>query len=121
MASPINKHANARRVFYSRFDGGLNLAQSPETLSRNELHEAKNVEIAPLTGKLKVRGGLVWINTISSANNRSFERTAPVQGSNVLLFQFIKDGVRTLGYYDYQVLWEVSGTLTGSDDVSAVI
>lgn len=119
MPGLINRHSNARRVFYSSFDGGLNLASSPETLSKNELREAVNIEIAPLTGKMKVRGGLAWTGEISTSGN--FERVVPIQGTNILLFSFSQNDKRTISVYDYQVLWSVDGKLTGSDDVSAVV
>ena len=55
-----NFHSNTQRVFYSGFDGGLNLSVPNESLPKNELKEAVNVEFSPLTGSMKVRGGLVW-------------------------------------------------------------
>ncbi len=60
MPTLSNKHANAQRMFYTGFDGGLNLAVPSESMAKNELKEAVNVEFSPLTGCMKVRGGLVW-------------------------------------------------------------
>ena len=121
MAIPTSKHKKAKRVFYSTFDGGLNLASSPETLAKNEVHEALNVEIAPLTGKMKVRGGLVYIGDIDTDKFGDFQRVTQIQGTNILLFSFDKDGVNKLGVYNFQVMFEVRGELAGAGDVNAVV
>lgn len=60
MPTLSNKHANAQRMFYPGFDGGLNLSVPSESMAKNELKEAVNIEFSPLTGCMKVRGGLVW-------------------------------------------------------------
>ncbi len=62
MAVLNNKHANVQRIFYSGFDGGLNLSVPNEALPKNELKEAMNVEFSPLTGcnEGAGRSGLVW-------------------------------------------------------------
>ena len=131
MPTLLNKHSSARRVFYPSFDGGLNLASSPEILAKNELREAVNVELAPLTGKLKVRGGLVWMGELSDVSRVSdsseimFEEAAQVQGSSIILLKFHEHSstldVRNLCVYDYQMLWRVKGALSGNGDISATI
>ncbi|MBQ6002189.1 MAG: hypothetical protein IJL18_04985 [Synergistaceae bacterium] len=50
--------SNLQRIFYPSFDGGLNLSVPPESMNRNELKEAVNVEYSPSTGAMTVRGGL---------------------------------------------------------------
>ena len=61
MATRSDKHGEAmQRVFYPTFDGGLNLSVPNESLAKNELKEANNVEFSSATGSMKVRGGLVW-------------------------------------------------------------
>ena len=61
-----NFHKNAQRIDYPSFDGGLNLSVPPSRLKPNELQEAKNVEFDASAGAMKVRGGLVWLQTFSS-------------------------------------------------------
>lgn len=61
-----NKHANAERIFYPAFDGGLNLSAPAESIAKNELREAVNVEFSSITGSLRVRGGLVWSGDFES-------------------------------------------------------
>ena len=90
MATPSNKHNNGRevlaqKVFYSSFDGGLNLSASPETIAKNELLDAVNVEISHSTGRLKVRGGLVWLNRFSLESGDSVDEVIPIQGSEDFL------------------------------------
>lgn len=65
-----NFHKNAQRVFYPAFDGGLNLSVPPETLQKNELKEAINVEFSPSTGAMTVRGGMVWSGRFDSEIDR---------------------------------------------------
>ena len=76
-----NKHASARRIFYPRFDGGLNLTVSPEMLAKNELRDALNVEVSQTTGKLKVRGGLVWRNRCPLGEGDNVKDIIPIHGS----------------------------------------
>ena len=47
-----------QRIHYPTFSGGMNLSVPPESLERNELTEAVNVELSPETGAMTVRGGL---------------------------------------------------------------
>ena len=47
-----------QRIVYPGFSGGLNLSKPPESIERNELTEAVNVEYSAITGAMTVRGGL---------------------------------------------------------------
>ena len=79
MALPSDKHGQrTERIFYPAFDGGLNLSVPPESLAKNELQEAINVEVSQDTGKLKVRGGLRFLKTLDF----NVEEIIPIQGSN---------------------------------------
>lgn len=51
-------NSNLQRIIYPTFDGGMNLSVPPESLNRNELKEALNVEFSASTGAMTVRGGL---------------------------------------------------------------
>ena len=85
MPTVANKHSEVRRIFYPRFDGGLNLSASPETIAINELRDALNVEVSQVTGKLKVRGGLVWNNRFSLDSGDNVKEIIPIQGSEDFL------------------------------------
>ena len=50
--------SNLQRIDYPSFSGGINQSVPPESLQRNELREAVNVELSPETGAMTVRGGL---------------------------------------------------------------
>lgn len=113
MATRKDKHGKAvQRVFYPTFDGGLNLAVPSESLAKNELKEALNVEFSPLTGALKVRGGLVWSGRFDS----EIDCVVPVRGRRGFLAR--KKGTRTLYYFRWNNIWPVSGSLTGDGDLS---
>ena len=71
-----NKHSNAQRIFYPTFDGGLNLSVPAESLSKNELKEALNIEFSHSTGAMRVRGGLVW----SGRFENEIDSVVPVRG-----------------------------------------
>ncbi len=53
-----SKTLNDELLRYGDFRGGLNLSVAEEALQPNELAQADNVELDPLTGGLKIRGGL---------------------------------------------------------------
>lgn len=120
-----NFHKNAQRVFYPTFDGGLNLAVPPESLAKNELKVATNVEFSPSTGAMTVRGGLVWYGRFSYAN----DSILPVTGKQAFLVRRKgkEDAVtkkytptKTLQYYKWNYIWPVSGSLTGTGELSIV-
>ena len=92
MATLGNKHAAAHREFYPGFNGGLNLAVPPESMAKNELKEAVNVEFSPLTGSMKVRGGLVW----SGRFDEEISDVVPVHGRRGFL---AKSKVSPATYY----------------------
>ena len=97
-----NKHANAQRVFYSGFDGGLNLSVPSESLPKNELKEAVNVEFSPLTGSMKVRGGLVW----SGKFDNEISDVVPVQGRRGFLARHGNSAM--LYYFRWNNIWPVA-------------
>ncbi len=99
-----NFHSNAQRVFYSGFDGGLNLSVPNESLPKNELKEAMNVEFSPLTGSMKVRGGLVWSGQFTSAIEIS--DVVPVQGRRGFLARVGKSAL--LYYFRWNNIWPVA-------------
>ena len=113
MATPVNKHTNAQRKFYSAFDGGLNLSVPSESMNANELKEALNVEFSNLTGSMKVRGGLVW----SARFDKEVDNIVPVRGRRGFLARI--KGTRQLYYFKWNNIWKVSGELTGDEDLSA--
>ena len=117
MATLSNKHNNGRdvlaqRVFYPSFDGGLNLAVPSESLAKNELKEAVNVEFSPLTGAMKVRGGLVWSGRFDS----EVDFVVPVRGRRGFLAR--QKGTKKLYYFKWNNIWPVQGELTGDGDLS---
>ena len=114
MAQLSNKHANAERIFYPSFDGGLNLSVPPESLQRNELRKALNVEFSPLSGVLRVRGGLCW----SGRFVVKVQSVVNVAGTN----GFLVNGVNSdkLYFFKWNNIWETAGKLTGKGDLSAV-
>ena len=114
MATVSNKHANAQRVFYPSFNGGLNLSVPGETLAKNELREAINVEFSPITGSMRVRGGLVW----SGQFNSEIDFVVPVIGKRGFLARV--KGTKKLYYFRWNNIWGVSGELSGDGDLSIV-
>ena len=108
MATRSNKHANAQRVFYSGFDGGLNLSVPSESLPKNELKEAVNVEFSPLTGSMRVRGGLLW----SGRFDAEIRDIVPVAGRRGFLAR--KKGTNSAYFFKWNNIWPVSGYLTDS-------
>ena len=114
MAKRSNKHQNVQRVFYSGFDGGLNLSVPSESLPKNELKEAVNVEFSPLTGSMKVRGGLLW----SGRFDAEVTDVVPVPGRSGFLAR--KKGSYNAYFFKWNNIWPVAGTLLGGSDMSLV-
>ena len=117
MATFSNKHNDGRnvlaqRVFYPSFDGGLNLGVPSESLAKNELKEAVNVEFSALTGAMTVRGGLVW----SAMFDSDVDFIVPVRGKRGFLAR--AKGTRKLYYFRWNNIWPVLGELTGDGDLS---
>ncbi len=112
MPTLSSKHSNAQTIFYSSFDGGLNLSVPSESLPKNELKEAINVEFSPLTGAMKVRGGLVW----SGRFEEEIDFVVPVRGRKGFLARV--KGTRRLYYFLWNNILTVSGELTGDGDIS---
>lgn len=112
MATVSSKHRNVQRIFYPAFDGGLNLSVPPESLQRNELKEAINVEFSPSTGAMIVRGGLVWSGRFDS----NIDCVVPVTGRRGFLVR--RKGKKTLQYFRWNYIWPVSGELTGNGEIS---
>lgn len=84
----------------------------PETLQKNELKEAINVEFSPSTGAMTVRGGMVWSGRFDS----EIDRVVPVAGRRGFLVR--RKGKRTLQYFKWNYIWPVSGELTGDGEIS---
>ena len=115
MPIPSNKHDNrAERIFYPAFDGGLNLSVPPESLAKNELQEAMNVEFSSQTGSMRVRGGLVW----TARFDKFVDYVLPVQGRRGFLAR--ATGTRKIYYLRWNSIWTVSGELTGKGPLSIV-
>lgn len=113
MAMLSNKHGKrAQREFYPAFDGGLNLAVPAESMNKNELKEALNVEFSNLTGAIRVRGGLVW----SGRFNSVIDSVVPVRGRRGFLARSTAN--RKLYYFKWNNIWTIDGFLTGSEDLS---
>ena len=111
-------NSNLQRIIYPSFSGGLNLSVPPESLSRNELKEALNVEYLPSTGAMTVRGGLFH----HCQTGIYPDSAAALPGLRGFLIR---------GYYEYEVerqeqvrlftgnrIENVSGELTGSGKLS---
>lgn len=107
-----NKHKNVQRIFYPSFDGGLNLSVPPESLQRNELKEAVNVEFSPVTGAMTVRGGMVWSGRFSG----EIDCIVPVAGKRGFLVR--RKGQKTVQYFRWEFISNVSGQLSGSGEMS---
>ena len=99
-----NKHSNAQVKFYSTFNGGLNLSVPSESLASNELKEALNLEFSPLTGALRVRGGLVW----TARFDREIYNVIPVPGRRGFLVDSVFEGYRP-DYFRWNSTWKVDG------------
>lgn len=117
MARLTNKHNNAQRIFYPSFDGGLNLSVPSESMNKNELKEALNVEFSHSTGAMKVRGGLVWAGRFENA----IDYVVPVRGRRGFIVR--RKGAngnitKVVYYFKWNNIWSVSGRLTGTGDLS---
>ena len=86
----------------------------PESLQRNELKEAVNVEFSPSTGAMTVRGGMVWSGRFDS----EIDCIVPVAGRRGFLVR--RKDKRTLQYFRWEFITDVSGTLTGNGDLSVI-
>ncbi len=110
---------NLQRIIYSSFDGGLNLSVPPESMSRNELKEALNVELSPSTGAMTVRGGLFH----HCQTGIFAESAAALPGKRGFLVKgyFTADGVRDdrVKLFTWNRLGDVSGSFTGNGRISA--
>ena len=114
MPSRSDKHGEAtERVFYPGFGGGLNLSVPAETLSKTELREAWNVEFSPLTGSMRVRGGLVW----SGRFDGPVGEMVPVPGKRGFLVR--EKGTRRVFYFLWNCIWPVQGELSGDGEMTA--
>lgn len=113
MPTVSSKHSNAQRNFYPTFNGGLNLSVPSESMNKNELKEAINVEFSHLTGSLRVRGGLVW----SGRFNDEIDFVVPVRGRQGFLCR--AKGTKKLWYFRWNNIWAVNGELSGNGDLSA--
>ena len=110
MPTRSDKHGEGlQRVFYPGFDGGLDLAVPNETLPKNELKEALNVEFSSAIGAMRVRGGLVW----SGRFEHKIKAVVPVIGRKGFLAQ--RNNMKTAYYFRWNNIWPVSGTLTSKD------
>ena len=120
MAVFSNKHANVQRVFYSGFDGGLNLSVPNEALPKNELKEAMNVEFSPLTGCMKVRGGLVWSGRfgVSGISDNKIIDVVPVVGRKGFIVK--AQGTDTPWYFRWSNILKVSGAISRAAKMSIV-
>ena len=114
MATLTNKHTNAQRVFYPGFDGGLNLSVPSESLPKNELKEAVNVEFSPLTGSMRVRGGLLWSGSFDTAVGD----VVPVLGRRGFLAR--RNRTNLAYYFKWNNIWPVQGTIKGTGNMSMV-
>lgn len=85
-----------------------------ESLERNELKEAVNVEFSPMTGAMTVRGGLVWSGRFDS----EIDCVVPVAGRRGFLVR--RKGTRTIQFFRWEFIRAVSGTLTGNGEMSIV-
>ena len=111
MPTLSNKHANAQRVFYPGFNGGLNLSVPNESVPKNELKEALNVEFSSLTGSMKVRGGLVW----SGHFDREIIDVVPVLGRQGFLARQLNANIyyNKLYFFKWNTTWPVQNSLSG--------
>ena len=106
MPTPSNKSNNGltQRIVYPAFNGGLNLSVPPESIERNELREAINVEYSPKTGSMRVRGGLRFLGFFD--NDKLPDYIVSVGGSQ---FFSVTSGV--IAEYDrhYENVYSIGG------------
>lgn len=102
-----------QRIIYSSFNGGLNLSVPPESLSRNELTEAMNVEYSSSTGAMTVRGGLMRLAGLGMTA-RSVAKLPGRRG-------FLAVGAdNETKYFTWNRVKAVSGEESGKHEISAV-
>ena len=111
--SPQINPKKEQRIFYPAFDGGLNLSVPPESLQRNELREAVNVEFSATTGAMTVRGGLMKV----AGMGMTARSVAPLPGLRGFL---AVDEFDTVRYFTWNRVENVYGTLSGESELSAV-
>ena len=111
--SPQINPKKEQRIFYPAFDGGLNLSVPPESLQRNELREAVNVEFSATTGAMTVRGGLMKV----AGMGMTARSVAPLPGLRGFL---AVDEFDTVRYFTWNRVENVYGTLSGKSELSAV-
>ena len=118
MPTPQDKHGEAaKRIFYPSFDGGLNYSVPNESLPKNELKDALNVEFSSNTGAMTVRGGLVW----SSGFEYDIVDVVPVPGDKGFLVRTRNStGGEKVFYYVWNYGWEVDGLFSGFNYTSIV-
>ena len=109
-----NFHRTAERVIYPSFSGGLNLSVPPESLGKEELQEALNVEYSPSSGAMTVRGGLVWSGRFDAV----LDGVLPVTGKRGFLVRH--KGTRKVSYFRWNTIWPVEGKLSGDGELSVV-
>ena len=108
-----DKHGErAERVFYPDFLGGLDFAAPVESIARNELREAVNVAFSPLTGSMRVRGGLVWSGRLPFEAGGG----AAVPGRGFLLRE---KGTRRAFRFRWGGIGTTRGTFSGDGPISA--
>ena len=102
---------NLQRIFYPAFDGGLNLSVPPESLQKNELREAVNVELSPVTGAMTSRGGLFLL----AGMGMTAESVAELPG----LSGFLASSGGIAKIFTWNRVKEVSGRMSGKGELSA--
>lgn len=101
---------NLERIFYPSFNGGLNLSVPPESLQRNELREAVNVELSHVTGAMTSRGGLFRLAVMGM----TAESVAELRGLRGFLFS----SSRKVKIFTWNRVKDVSGSLSGKGELS---
>ena len=112
MSQRLKSNPTEQRIIYPSFDGGLNLSVPPESLNRNELREALNVEYSASTGAMTVRGGLfhhAYMGVKAAI-------AAPIPGHRGFLVTLINGGTPIL--FTWNRTESVTGYLTGSGEIS---
>ena len=113
MSQRLKSNPTEQRIFYPSFDGGLNLSVPPESLRRNELKEAVNVEFSPITGAMTVRGGLFHHANMGI----KAQGAARLPGKRGFLVTMSNGGTPIL--FTWNRTASVTGYLTGKSEVCA--
>ena len=111
MATRANKHATAEQQYYGEFSGGLNLSLPGEGIGKNEMQIADNFEYNTKTGALKLRDGIVLMETFA----QDIQDIIPVAGADALLVRLADNNVHRLDEY---TLSGSLGTVLGSGKLS---